>query len=385
MMHLLLPLPLLALVEVSVHLSSVHAMSTNLVAAVETAHRETSPVLLRLHDGEDAGKVSEATHMASLSIEQRVAFFRDQAQARHVVRSATVPVIAVAPDGPLSGVAAGLFLAASHRIASLKTTYAVPDCRSGYCPAHGAIGVLARLDAAHIANAVALGALELNAHDLTELGLATHYVPSAEALHDMTIELRASPGDFFDVPLSRRTRKAPPLHLVPLYASEQAAPLYAALQKSFGDAVGSVEAMRLCLERQRMIATSHAAALATEPCGIHIRTQERALAVASALESASAALNPQCSCPEALATTYAALRVARSKPAETPAAILKQDLALDLALDSRLHARADSGVQQQLLPPELAEECIAFGKALEPSVAAEITTRSIPMSRAPGR
>jgi len=235
-----------------------------------------------------------------------------------MLRASPVPIIAIA-DGPISGPAAGLFLSASHRVATEDFLYSQQACHAGSSPGHGAISALAALRQphAHLAMAVALGALELSCHDACELAVATHYAPS-EALEDLASELACAPPAYFDVPLNRRARSAPPLHLTPLFAAERAAPLNAALHRSFSSS--TVAAMRARLNGECAIAEQHAVALAREPCGIHIRTQERAQAVAAALFSASAALNQGCVSPEALCTTMTALQVARRQLASAPTA-----------------------------------------------------------------
>lgn len=245
--------------------------------------------------------------------------------ARHAVERSRVPVIAVA-DGPLGGASAPLFLAASRRVCTSETVYSLREwSQRGLVPGLGALDTLAALAQPHIALAVALGALELRACDCMALSLATHYAPR-EALSAMVDELRAAPSQYYDVPLSRRTTSTPPAHLVPLYAAEAAAPLNEALRVVFGEdgadagADGATDVTKVLwrLEERRRTAAAHAVALANEPCGIHIRTRERAGAVVSALDAASAALNA--TSPAVLAAILAELRAVRARRGAEPAA-----------------------------------------------------------------
>ena len=283
--------------------SSAHAL-VDMEAAMRAAKiGEASAILLQLDGSEDTnGTPPEATAHELHDDGRLMTHQLQHAALRESMRQAQVPIIAIA-DGPLTGAAAGLFSAASTRVCTERTTYS-------FCTGFGAIGVLADLPQPHVAMAVALGAFSLNAHDCTELGLAQHYAP-LDALPDLLSELHASPATYYDVPVSRRTRQTPPLHLVPLYASERAAPLNAALHNIFGEANSEIHTILTRLERQHVIAADHAEALARDPCGIHVRTQERAMAVRDALQAASDALRSQP--PSALMAIYQTLQAARQR------------------------------------------------------------------------
>ena len=247
-----------------------------------------SALLLTLDDATAPGSMDDATLLTTLGDDDRRALLRRESAARLALREAPVPVIAVA-DGGLTGASAALFLAASHRVCTQRTSFALNECRSGLCPGFGLLSALGAVPQPHVSMAAALGCLELSAHDCIELGLATHYARSDE-LGPLFQELRASPPAYYDVPLARRTATAAPLYLVPLYASERGAPLNKAIAHVFG-AKSDELPLRLLLERLRtsqQAAAQHAAALAIEPCGIHIRTRERVEATRDALAAACA-------------------------------------------------------------------------------------------------
>lgn len=369
-------LPLSVLHSVTLSRTAVHVGLSDVERAVEAAAADkASVVVLELTTKEDCAAVDDASFESALGFDEYRSHVVRTSELRLAIQQSPAPVIAIA-DGAITGAAAGIFSAASYRVATERFAYTQPACRAGLCPGHGAIDALSTLPQGHIAMAVALGALELNAHDACELGLATQYAPSS-ALSELAVELACSPPEYYDVPLSRRTSRAPPLHLVPLFAAEAAAPLNAALLRAFGSTEAQLP-VRAVLTRERDIAVEHAAALAEEPCGIHIRTQERAQTVADVLAAACAAFERGCTSanPEALTTTRVAMELARRRrssarsaaaatasttaassiatedaaatPSEPPQkdarrtsrAAHELSLALDFALDARLRAVA---------------------------------------------
>ena len=288
------------LVPVTVHSGAALPGLSKLTTALSDS--EATAILLTLSDDKTTDAIT--TSSGSAVEEARAA----AAAARRAVEASALPVIAVA-DGRLSGECASIFFAAPYRLCTSKTVFSVDSCLQGETPSLAALQKMAEIGrtAPHIALATALGALELRANDLIELSLATHFAPR-EALADLHNELKASPSDYYDVPLSRRCSTLAPGWLVPLYAAEKAAPLYGALFAAFGPDVGCLSQLIDRLDAQRKIATEHATRLANEPCGIHIRTRERADAVRDALDAAGDALSV--SCPTALEATFAAMRAA---------------------------------------------------------------------------
>mmetsp|Transcript_23516 Transcript_23516/g.63017 ORF Transcript_23516/g.63017 Transcript_23516/m.63017 type:complete len:366 (+) Transcript_23516:37-1134(+) len=298
---------------------------------------------------------SDAERLAALSEDDRREFLQRECACRHLLRTSPVPVFAAADTEDLAGTAAGLFLAASHRICTQRTSIAFGDCPAGFSPGFGTLAVLSRLEP-HIAAAVALGALRLNAHDCMALHLATHFTPSRASLDALRSELQASPPEYYDVPLSRRT-DPDPVRVVPLCATDRNTPLDAALRDAFGPSASGMTDVRRRLERQRSIAAEHALALANEPCGIHIGTRERADTVRDVLTEASN--NLEHSCPEALAATSAVLRLLHRQRRDMQYTDFDR-------LDQVLNAGLLAG------QPEPASEGEAHGHAVADAVAAEL-------------
>ena len=310
--------------------------------AIEAALRDTGAkaILLDFVDGD----ASDEKHLAALSDAARRDLLKRYSACRDAVRSSPVPVIALG-DGPLTGATAALFLSASRRVVTQHTTYSLGECSAGLCPGFGALATLAECKQPHVAMAVALGVLTLNAHDCVALKLGTDYARS-DALDSLRSELLAAPPQYLDVPLSRRavSGRAPP-HLVPLYAAETAAPLNEALQAVFSEP--SISAVVEKLDRYASRADEHATALANEPCGIHIRTRERADATRDALQSANEAMTQNC--PAALASTFLALRLAASRPRDQRTA--ESALDMDIALDEQMRKRGDAKAKAKAWEP----------------------------------
>ena len=346
-------------------------------------------LVLTIDGGErDATNEDEAL-LASLPSAEREALLRRESACRLMMRESPTLVVA---DGALTGAAAGLFLAASHRICTEATLFDPSACRDGLCPGFGTIGALADMPQPHVAMACALGALPLGACDLMELGLATHFVRSA-SLGAMTEELRAAPAEYLEIPLTRRGMVgAAPKTLVPLYAAEVCAPLNEALLTCFGPEVTSVQAVTACVAEHLEIAAAHADALAAEPCGIHIRTRERADAVRDALRDALRGLTPRThghavgltATREAL---LAAIERRPSRPARAATSVRElhaQDLELDLVLDALL--REQEGEAGRLLGEAVAaqgEAMAAQGEALR-AIASAVRQRMGPPPAATG-
>lgn len=285
-----------------------------LESALEDHGGDTTGILLTLEQQQDG---EAAVAMGGDKDEEEEVRFTQS--IRSAMRRCRFPVIAVA-DGCVTGALASVFLASPYRICTSRARYAVDSCRRGEIPGPSALEHLAALSEAepHIALATALGALDLRAHDMTATHLATHFAPR-EALPDLRAELLSSPADYYDVPIARRCSKEAPPHLVPLYAAEKAAPLHGALYAAFGPHVKSVAELVERLDAQRRIARDHAAQLANEPCGIHIRTRERADAVRDALDAAGSSLST--SCPSVLEETFAAFRTAIEERHSAPSRV----------------------------------------------------------------
>lgn len=207
-----------------------------------------------------------------------------------------MPVIAVANSQALDGVAAGLALAATHRVLTERTRIALQGCQLGILPSGLALlAALTPSDQQSIAMALALGAVSCNAHDAHRMQLA-RYVPSAD-VPDLLADLRCAPADFLDVPLLRRCQP-PPGMLANLFLEPAIAET---LESVFGAAVGDAAEVVSSLDDQCAIA----AKLLNSNSW---RTRECAEAVEAVLGEAKRTLDERRSAPAALAATFMVLR-----------------------------------------------------------------------------
>ena len=127
---------------------------------------EASGLVLTIIGGEDGS--SDTVQLAGLAKGQREELLRRESECRLRILDAPVPVIVIA-DGLLTGAAAALFLAGSHRVCTQRTVMALRECQSGLCPGFGLLDALAALPQPHVAMAAAMGALELTAHDMLRM------------------------------------------------------------------------------------------------------------------------------------------------------------------------------------------------------------------------
>ena len=93
-----------------------------------------------------------------------------------------MPVVALA-DGRISGTGAGLFMAASHRIATPRTSLAFEECSRGMAPGCGATDIL-QTSSPGLGRWAALTGAHLSAGQMTAAGLCTHMCKGDAAASD---------------------------------------------------------------------------------------------------------------------------------------------------------------------------------------------------------
>ena len=302
------------LLELRIRSGAAFTQIDSLEHELNSASAAANGVLLVIEDGEE----EDAALLASLDNEARTALLRREHALRSRLREMSRPIIAVGSGRRLEGAAAGLFLAAEHRLVSQQTMFSLTACRFGLVP--GAIAELVSTmnladatsaDKRALAMAVALGAMPLNAHDVAHV-LGALFSPAADVpalLH----ELRRAPSSYLDVPLTRRCAQ-PPAELALL-----AQPLVAkALRNVFGGGSDGENARAGAGSSRARGARSAAAmrrALAKEvydvdrlldSCAWH--TRECAEAVSDVLHAATFALDDARSSPHALALTARVLQ-----------------------------------------------------------------------------
>lgn len=116
-------------------------------------------------------------------------FFRSEYRMNRRVKTFPKPYIALI-DGIIMGGGLGISVHGSHRVATERTLFAMPETALGNVPDVGASYVLPRL-AGETGTYLALTGARIKAPELTALGLATHFAP-ASALGALVDELAAA-------------------------------------------------------------------------------------------------------------------------------------------------------------------------------------------------
>lgn len=112
--------------------------------------------------------------------EGRVAqdFIRDEYRMNRRIKTYRKPYIALI-DGVIMGGGLGVSVHGSHRVATERTLFAMPETAIGLFPDVGGTYVLPRLPR-QIGSYLGLSGTRIKAPDLVAFGLATHFVPSAQ-------------------------------------------------------------------------------------------------------------------------------------------------------------------------------------------------------------
>lgn len=119
------------------------------------------------------------------------AFFHLEYRLNHLLMTYPKPVVALM-DGVVMGGGVGIALPARHRVATERTTFAMPETGIGLFPDVGGGWYLPRL-AGQTGYWLALTGARIKAADCLALGLATHYVESAK-LEALKADLIAASG-----------------------------------------------------------------------------------------------------------------------------------------------------------------------------------------------
>lgn len=106
------------------------------------------------------------------------AFFHTEYRLNHLLHSFPKPVVALM-DGVTMGGGVGISVHGSHRVATERTLFAMPETAIGFFPDVGGSWFLSRLPL-ETGTWLGLTGARIKGHDVTEIGVATHFVPSAE-------------------------------------------------------------------------------------------------------------------------------------------------------------------------------------------------------------
>ena len=318
-------------------------------AALDARLGDCSSVLLTAAPGRAFCAGADVKHLSGLpSAAERVEFLHSEYTLHQRLYAAAVPVVALC-DGIVMGAGAGLFMAASRRVASARTQFAMPEVKIGLCPDAGALHFLRVVAPPSVGQWLALTGAKLNAADTLGAGLATHFIEGETAVvEDLRAELVAAADGVDDV-LERRCWPSGDA------AAGQGAldgPARDALDGAFGalgreaagDDVGALIA--------RLRHARDAAARSVGSCGW--RTREVAEASLELLDDALAALTGGGACPAAVGAAFlgfhaahdaiaggAAGGVSASSAATAATRVAETARAIELALNARLAARDD--------------------------------------------
>ena len=195
------------------------------------------------------------------------AFFFTEYRLNNLLFSYPKPVIAVM-DGITMGGGVGLSAPARYRLATERTTFAMPETGIGLFPDVGGGWFLPRLPG-RIGLWLALTGARIKAADCLHAGLATHHVPS-ERLPELKAALAENPSDIDALLAQFHVDPGP----APLLAHR------AELDAAFGQ--GSVEAILAALEAGSDWARAQALALRTKsPQTLKVAFRQLALGLAA--------------------------------------------------------------------------------------------------------
>ncbi|HEY2662664.1 MAG TPA: enoyl-CoA hydratase/isomerase family protein [Caulobacteraceae bacterium] len=186
--------------------AALHALTTNMCrlmtdALLEWRKNDAVAAILIDHSGERGfcagGDIRMLAESGAGDGAEAREFFHTEYRLNHLLFTYPKPVIAVM-DGVTMGGGVGLTMPARYRIATERTTFAMPETGIGLFPDVGGGWFLPRLPG-HTGLWLALTGARLKAADCIALGIATHFVPSAQ-IDAFKAALLASPreGDGVD-------------------------------------------------------------------------------------------------------------------------------------------------------------------------------------------
>ena len=169
---------------------------------------------------------------------QARAFFKTEYRLNHLMFAYPKPITAIV-DGIVMGGGVGISEPAAVRIATERTTYAMPETGIGLFPDVGGGWFLPRLPG-ETGTWLALTGARLKAADTVALGIHTHFVASA-GLEAMTADLIAAPAEPAEI-VARHAGDVGPAPLAPhretidrLFAFDTVEAIFAALAADGSD------------------------------------------------------------------------------------------------------------------------------------------------------
>jgi len=220
---------------------AIHALTPAMCDAINTAllawrsDDSVTAVMIDHSEGRGfcaGGDIALIANSAKSDYVEAERFFHLEYQMNHLLFVYDKPIVAFI-DGIVMGGGVGISLPARYRVATERTTFAMPETGIGLFPDVGGGWYLPRLPGRVGAWLAATGA-RIDGADCAAIGLATHYMPS-DTLEDVKARILADPASLAAI-LDAAAQTPPPSKLEAarpdidrLFASNKAEEIVAAL------------------------------------------------------------------------------------------------------------------------------------------------------------
>ncbi|MDR7155335.1 enoyl-CoA hydratase [Sphingobium xenophagum] len=226
---------------------AIHALTPAMCDAINTAllawrsDDSVTAVMIDHSEGRGfcaGGDIALIANSAKTDCVEAERFFHHEYQMNHLLFVYDKPIVAFI-DGIVMGGGVGISLPARYRVATERTTFAMPETGIGLFPDVGGGWYLPRLPGRVGAWLAATGA-RIDGADCAASGIATHYMPS-ETVDDVKARILADPANLATI-LDAATQTPPPSKLEAarpdidrLFASDKAEEIVAALDADGGE------------------------------------------------------------------------------------------------------------------------------------------------------
>ncbi|AOF97730.1 enoyl-CoA hydratase/isomerase family protein [Sphingobium sp. RAC03] len=220
---------------------AIHALTPAMCDAINTAllawrsDDSVTAVMIDHSEGRGfcaGGDIALIANSAKTDCVEAERFFHLEYQMNHLLFVYDKPIVAFI-DGIVMGGGVGISLPARYRVATERTTFAMPETGIGLFPDVGGGWYLPRLPGRVGAWLAATGA-RIDGADCAAIGIATHYMPS-ETVDEVKARILADPASLTAI-LDAATQTPPPSKLEAarpdidrLFASDKAEEIVAAL------------------------------------------------------------------------------------------------------------------------------------------------------------
>jgi enoyl-CoA hydratase len=226
---------------------AIHALTPDMCDAINAAllawrtDDSVSAVIIDHTEGRGfcaGGDIALIANSAKTDCVEAERFFHLEYRMNHLLFVYDKPIVAFI-DGIVMGGGVGISLPARYRVATERTTFAMPETGIGLFPDVGGGWYLPRLPGRVGAWLAATGA-RIDGADCAAIGIATHYIPS-DTLDEVKARILADPASLTAI-LDAATQTPPPSKLEAarpdidrLFASDKAEEIVAALDADGGE------------------------------------------------------------------------------------------------------------------------------------------------------